>query len=129
LVFGYYSYWLEVILRDGHATWIGPRNAQYAHLPPRSRLVSAVPNPSTGGIVLRGVRGIAPPILVNIFAAGGQLVRSIRLDPTETAAEFSVVWDGRGVSGGWLPSGIYFARLVTAGPRGGDSKLKIVLLR
>lgn len=129
LTFGSYTYWLEVILRDGHGAWIGPRTAQYSPLSPRSRLVSAVPNPSTGGIVLRGIRGIDTPILVNIFTAGGQLVRSIRLQAAEMASEFSVAWDGRGTRGEWQPSGIYFARLITAGHREGESGLKIVLLR
>src|SRR5439155_27353844 len=51
----YYSYWLEISLRNGGVAWVGPRNVLSSPLPPRSRLVSARPNPSGGGIALRGV--------------------------------------------------------------------------
>ena len=126
---GPYTYWLHLSFQGGRTLWVGPRTALYSPRSGRSRLVTARPNPSGGGIALRGVRGANQPTHVNIYTAAGRMVRSLRVTGTSAAEDFSLLWDGRGSGGGTQSNGIYFARLVTEGQPAEGPGLKLVLLR
>jgi hypothetical protein len=88
--------------------------SQESTLPHRSTL-QARPNPSSGLIHFAGHRfltGESPGIL-RIFDVSGRLVfaRSISVP----GGNFSEPWDGRSMSGGRLPSGVYVAKVEVGG--------------
>ena len=129
----YYSYWLQISIQSGGVAWVGPRTVFSSALPPRSRLVSAGPNPSGGGIALRGLLGIDQPLAVNIYGVDGRLVRILKLTASDFATtsdgEFTVRWDGQSTDGASQPNGVYFVRLFVRGPKTQEGVLKIVLVR
>jgi flagellar hook assembly protein FlgD len=55
----------------------------------------------------------ATEISLEIFNAAGALVRRL-VEGQLPAGSFSTQWDGRDDNGRELPTGIYFARIVTA---------------
>ncbi len=52
------------------------------------------------------------PLRLTIVDASGRVVRRLDLGP-QRAGTHAVIWDGRGTSGGRVPAGVYFYRLVT----------------
>ncbi|MFB3908824.1 MAG: FlgD immunoglobulin-like domain containing protein [Candidatus Eisenbacteria bacterium] len=56
------------------------------------------------------------PVTVNIYDAGGRLVRNLSGGVRE-AGDYSIRWDGRGENGAVVPSGVYWARVSAAGDR------------
>jgi flagellar hook assembly protein FlgD len=56
---------------------------------------------------------MATTITLEVFNAAGALVRRLA-EGRQSAGAFTVPWDGRDDTGRKLPTGIYFARIVTA---------------
>jgi flagellar hook assembly protein FlgD len=74
--------------------------------------LTTTPNPSTGQVMIRYALPKATMVTIEVFDAGGGLVR--RFDEgRRPAGAFSVSWDGRDDNGRDLPTGVYFARIVT----------------
>ncbi|MBK8232061.1 MAG: T9SS type A sorting domain-containing protein [Candidatus Eisenbacteria bacterium] len=72
----------------------------------------AMPNPSAGRTAISFSLPRSGPTSVEIYDAGGRLVRV--LDAREMAAGGqSLVWDGRDDAGRGVASGLYFARVTT----------------
>jgi hypothetical protein len=65
------------------------------------------------------------PVRLSIFDLAGQRQRLL-VDQTLTAGPNAILWDGRDDTGRELPSGVYFARLESAGQH---SLAKLVLVR
>ena len=86
-------------------------------------LVSAVPNPSRGGFVIRFASGAPAPAAVAIFDAAGRLVRKLEPGPLEVCGN-EARWDGRDATGADCGSGLFFARF-----RQGTETTVIRLLR
>lgn len=74
--------------------------------------LTASPNPSTGQVVIRYTLPKATALTIEVFDAAGSLVRRIK-EGRRPAGAFSVPWDGRDDNGRDLPTGVYFARIVT----------------
>ncbi len=88
-------------------------------------LRSAQPNPFNPRTELTLDLPVAGAAGVRIYDARGALVRRL-LDADLAAGEHRVSWDGRDDAGRALPSGVYFARLRTAG---GSEAVKLTLAR
>ena len=82
--------------------------------------MAGAPNPFTQStrLVYAAPRATGAPapgaVRIDIFDAGGRLMRSLADEPGSAEAAGSMVWDGRDGSGSPVPAGVYFARL-TAG--------------
>ena len=87
--------------------------------------LEAFPNPFNPAIALRAKIENAGPVRLAVFDVGGRLVRVIALRPLE-AGQHTFHWDGRDAAGREAPSGVYLARLVSAG---GTATVKLVLVR
>jgi flagellar hook assembly protein FlgD len=74
--------------------------------------LTATPNPSTGQVMIRYTLPKPTVVTIEVFDAAGSMVR--RLDEGQRpAGAFSTPWDGRDDNGRDLPTGVYFARIVT----------------
>jgi len=71
-------------------------------------------NPSHGDVTLRLALPAAAHVRVAIYDAAGREVRSLA-DRDQPAGTLALAWGGEDEAGGLAPSGLYFARLVTAG--------------
>ena len=80
---------------------------------PTARLLANRPNPFNPATAI--VYELAEPSVVElgVFDLGGRLVRSLIADEPQPAGRHETTWDGRGTSGGNLPSGTYICRLRT----------------
>lgn len=77
-------------------------------------MVRAAPNPlSVSTEVSYRVLDRAP-ISLAIYDAAGRVVKVLTENP-QTPGEHTLVWDGNDTSGKSAPTGVYFARLKTAG--------------
>jgi hypothetical protein len=79
-----------------------------------SLTLQATPNPTTGDILIRYDLPTATTVTLEIFSAGGALVRRIQ-EGEQPVGRHSVSWDGRAAAGRALPSGVYLARITTPG--------------
>jgi len=76
------------------------------------RHIIAVPNPSTGQVLVLYPLPKASMVTMEIFDASGSIVR--RLEEGHREAGVHVThWDGRNDAGVQLPSGAYFTRIQT----------------
>ncbi len=86
------------------------------------------PNPfnprATLSFDVPGERGGARPVRLDIFDPTGRLVRRLIAGPVASGSQ-SVVWDGRGIDGRALGSGVYFAR-ITIGDYVASQKLTLL---
>jgi hypothetical protein len=84
----------------------------------RARLLPNVPNPFNPSTTVRfevpGVAGAQVPSRLEIYDLSGRRVR-VLLDEPLTPGLHSVVWDGADQGGSAVGSGVYFARLRSAG--------------
>jgi enediyne biosynthesis protein E4 len=75
------------------------------------------PNPAVGSTTLEW-SGADPSLdRMQIYDAGGQLVRTLRARVEERSATRRAQWDGKGEAGDRLPAGLYFVR-----PPGADMR-------
>jgi flagellar hook assembly protein FlgD len=74
--------------------------------------LTATPNPSTGQVMIRYTLPHPTAVTIEVFDAAGGLVRRLA-DGQRPAGSFSTLWDGRDDSGREMPTGVYFARVVT----------------
>jgi hypothetical protein len=80
-----------------------------------TRLVGAVPNPFTGTTSLRFTMAHAGPVELELYDAGGRMVR--RLFSFSPAGPGALDWDARGADGQRLPPGVYYCRFSADGQR------------
>ncbi len=94
----------------------------------RARLLPNVPNPFNPSTTLRfevpGTAGSQVPTRLAIYDLGGRLVRVLLDEPLSPGAH-ERLWDGRDASGRPVGSGVYFARLRSAG-QGQTLKMTLV---
>lgn len=83
------------------------------------------PNPSSGEVQIKFSLAKAEKIELSIFNENGRLVRRLLAGNLVPSGEFQVVWDGRGLGGEWLPSGVYFWKI--SGDNGDAAAGKVVL--
>ncbi|MFH1680742.1 MAG: T9SS type A sorting domain-containing protein [Candidatus Eisenbacteria bacterium] len=76
-------------------------------------LLAARPNPMNPAATIEFSLPNPGPVRVDIFAASGRHVARV-LDAETATGSVLVDWDGRDSNGAFLPSGLYFVRLVTA---------------
>ena len=69
------------------------------------------PNPFTGSTTLRYGLVEAGPVVLEIYNLLGQRVAVLEQGEEKKAGYHAVAWDGRGIAGESLASGVYFARL------------------
>jgi hypothetical protein len=110
-----YAYVVAGIFPGGWEERIGPITAT---APAASGAPPVWPNPTPGGVTLVVDQTRAGDVEVQIFNAGGRLVRRF-VSGSHSAGRHTVHWDGRGESGELLASGSYLVRL--RWPGGSDS--------
>ena len=80
------------------------------------------PNPFvSGGTARMTFEGLPPGARIDLFSAGGLLVRSLEAD-----LGGAVLWDGRNARGSAVASGVYFYTLALDGGRGGRGKVAVI---
>ncbi len=77
-----------------------------------SLTLTAAPNPSSREVSILYGLPTATAITLEIFDAAGVLVRQL-VEGQLPAGSFSTPWDGRDDNGREVPTGVYFARVVT----------------
>ena len=77
------------------------------------RSILAVPNPSTGQVLIFYRVPIASAVTLEIFGPSGVVVRRIA-EGSQVAGVHAMRWDGHNDAGVLLPAGAYFARIETA---------------
>ena len=110
------------LLQDQFDAWL-PTAAPAAS--PIARFLPAAPNPFNPQTSLRFALAAAGPARLEIIDLAGRRLTVLREGPCD-AGEQSAIWDGRDDTGRALPSGVYFARLVTPAA---EQSQKLVLLR
>jgi len=124
---GGYDYWLEILLSPGSSIFIGPRQVhidQSSPTPPR--ILSAIPNPASGSIVISGVAG-SEGVRLEVFNVQGRRVRLIEIKNRD-GASFEIGWNGRTDAGHPVSSGVYFIRIQAQGMTTSEPK-RILFLR
>ena len=87
--------------------------------------LSVAPSPSFGEVSILYRLPVATAISLEIFNAAGALVRRLA-EGQRPAGAFSTPWDGRDDNGREMPTGVYFARIVTGQ---GSTTGRVVLAR
>ncbi len=72
--------------------------------------LSSAPNPFSGMTVIRYQLPTPGPVRLAVYDVAGQLVKVLTTE-TKPAGVYEVAWNGRGVAGWPLPSGVYLIRL------------------
>ncbi len=110
----------------GRETVVGP--FKYSGEKPRTiqfALRSSSPNPSRHGAALSFSLPSTADVKLRVYSVAGRLVRTLHDGPAD-AGVTTAEWNGRDDRGERVPSGVYFARIVT----GDDEKsVKITLLK
>jgi hypothetical protein len=89
------------------------------------RLLPARPNPAAGSTTLTYSLSAAGDVSLNLFDAGGRLVRTL-LRGQCPAGTRAAVWDGRDTDGRPVAAGVYLARLEAGGR---VERVRITLVR
>jgi len=112
-------YWLESVSLDGASQFMGPisvltgtddPNPSSPDIPVVTKLLPAFPNPFNPNTNLRYTITNPGHVVLDIFNARGQLVRSFSQTHT-TAGTYQTAWDGKDASGRLVSSGIYMCRM------------------
>ncbi len=74
--------------------------------------LSALPNPSTGQVVIRYHLPEPTTVTIEVFNAAGELLWRVS-EGVQAAGQHSMRWDGKDDNGDDVPSGVYVARIVT----------------
>lgn len=121
----------RVAYRDARGTWSLPsdevcRRPTPSAVPPEPDVaLAAAPNPFNPRTVLRFSLPAAGHATLAVHDLAGRRV-AVLADGWRDAGENAVAWDGRDTSGRAVASGVYVARLVTAGS---TSTARLTLLR
>ncbi len=110
-----YLYQLEAIDLRGDVQTFGPYRASLTGAPGAAGvtlLAAPQPNPFIDRTQLGYRLGNPGPVELTIYNVSGRVVRSLE-QGHRPAGQHHAVWDGRNSDGTMLPSGIYFARLVS----------------
>ena len=83
-----------------------------ARVAARIEMSSPIPNPSSSSIRLDLAVPSAMDVDLSVFDVSGRRLATLLIGE-QPAGRKSVTWDGREASGGRVPPGLYFARLVT----------------
>jgi flagellar hook assembly protein FlgD len=78
-----------------------------------SLTLRAIPNPSTGQVLIEYDHSRSTSVAVEVINAAGSLVRRLT-GGQRSPGSHEVIWDGRDGEGRDLPTGVYFARIVMA---------------
>ena len=103
---------------QGNGTLCDPNPCPTSSVDERSPTVSlvslhAVPNPSTGQVLILYQLSKTSTVTLEIFDASGSLVRHLSEGPRK-AGSHSVRWSGRDDEGREMPAGVYLTRVTTA---------------
>ncbi len=93
---------------------------------PVASIANIYPNPFNPTTTIDFSLTRSGPVRVEIYAVDGQLVRTL-LSDDRTAGSHQVRWDGTGNTGGRVPSGAYFCRVLGAGSGQGDTRPLLLL--
>jgi hypothetical protein len=122
-----YLYRLEAVDRHGDVQVFGPYRASLLAESPPAAGVTLLGAPQPNPFVRRTQLGytLADPgtVELTIYDVGGRVVRALD-QGFRAAGQHHAAWDGRDDHGTRLPSGVYFARLVT----GSDAQAVRLLL-
>jgi Domain of unknown function (DUF4082)/Bacterial Ig-like domain/Cohesin domain len=83
-----------------------------------------VPNPVSDQAMMSFTLSTDGPVELSLYSVDGRRVANL-IHETRAAGVYHVPWDGRSVTGGRLPQGLYYARLVT--PQGRFTRSVIVV--
>jgi hypothetical protein len=109
-----YSYKLGAIDRSGREDAFGPISLTTPAWLLDSALRPNTPNPFRSSTELSFRLSESGPVVLDVFDAGGRLVRQL-VDQSLEAGEHQIVWDGRSDEGDRVSGGVYFYRLTSAG--------------
>ena len=93
---------------------------------PNVTIASIYPNPFNPATTIDFSLARSGPVRVEIYALDGRLVR-ILLSDDRPAGDHQVRWDGTGNTGGRVPSGAYFCRVLGAGSGESDTRPLLLL--
>lgn len=125
---GDYDYWMEIRYAAAQPVFVGPRRVRFELRPRKAPRVSvAMPNPSSGAVLLRGENWDGADLWLDIYSIVGRRIRSIPVTTTGLGI-FETRWDGRTEPGATAASGIYFVRSRTSSGQS-SSPVRILLLR
>jgi|GEM_PF-5547529 len=119
-----YTYKIEALGPGGPVQITGPVSAhapgarRFAFLPP-------APKPAAGGLVLRFDLPLAGRVRLEVCDLQGRRIRNL-IDADRPAGQNRAEWDGRDGAGRRMASGLYLARLSTAGH---SATTRMVLIR
>ncbi|MBI2417464.1 MAG: T9SS type A sorting domain-containing protein [Ignavibacteriales bacterium] len=88
---------------------------------PGNFFIKNYPNPFNSTTKIMFKNNTNSNVLINIYNSLGQLVKRL-IDEYRPIGSYQTTWDGRDTGNNWLPSGIYFARII-AGPNSGTAKI------
>ncbi|MRR09853.1 T9SS type A sorting domain-containing protein, partial [bacterium] len=83
------------------------------------------PNPARGPVRLGYELAAAGSVRLAVYSVAGQLVATLA-DGNAAAGRHEAAWNGTDRAGRTMPSGVYFARLATAG---GTLTQRLIVLR
>lgn len=106
----------EFRLVVGSRTYVNRVLGDVQTVPSKFELFPVFPNPFGTSTTIRYALPRPTHVTVRIFSVAGNLV-AVLADRTEPEGYHSLVWEGHGMHGNLLPSGLYFVRL-QAGDRG-----------
>jgi hypothetical protein len=120
------TYWYRIVLEglSGGESY-GPVGVSVEAAPVAYRAYQSYPNPFNPACTIRYEIPAPGRVLVQVFDAGGRVVRTLA-DDWKEAGSYAVTWDGRDSGGTPLASGAYFYT-IKAGEFVG--KHKMILLR
>ncbi|MBI2419566.1 MAG: T9SS type A sorting domain-containing protein, partial [Ignavibacteriales bacterium] len=88
---------------------------------PGNFFIKNYPNPFNATTKIMFNNNKSSNVLINIYNSLGQLVKRL-MDEYKPIGSYQTTWDGKDTENNWLPSGIYFARII-AGPHSGTAKI------
>jgi hypothetical protein len=94
----------------GSRTFINQTLGDVQILPEEYELLPIFPNPFNSSSTIRYALPEPTHVTLNVFNVVGNHVATL-VDRTEAEGYHSLVWDGSGIQGNILPSGLYFLQL------------------
>jgi hypothetical protein len=114
----------HVDARDGQNKPVDLGPIRPPTLPTTTMFDAIAPNPVAGQTTMSFSLATDGPVDLSLFSVDGRRVATLVHD-ARAAGVYHVPWDGRTTTGGRIPQGLYFARLVT--PQGRFTRTLIVL--